>query len=87
MTSNAENIHTSSTSATVASINTIIHQQDKLSPKIEPKPYPKIDPTIECNDLTSIIKELYGKYLEDDYINNPWFFINNLRCGIRIDNG
>ena len=92
MTSNAENIHTSSTSATVASINTIIHQQDKLSPKIEPKPYPKIDPTIECNELTSIIKELYGKYLEDDYIRgilvshikNTIPSILQQKCDIRI---
>ena len=71
---------------------TSIIQQDKLSPKLEPKPYPKIDPTIECNELVSIVKELYSKYLEDDYIRgilvshikNTLPSILQQKCDIRI---
>jgi hypothetical protein len=37
--------------------------QDKCSPKIGPKP----DPTTECEELVTIIKELYDKYHEDEY--------------------
>ena len=37
--------------------------QDKCSPKIGPK----LDPITECEELVTILKELYSKYLEDDY--------------------
>jgi hypothetical protein len=37
--------------------------QDKCSPKLGPK----TDPITECEELVTIVKELYSKYLEDDY--------------------
>ena len=37
--------------------------QDKCSPKLGPK----TDPITECEELVTIVKELYCKYLEDDY--------------------
>ena len=40
---------------------------DKDKDKCSPKLGPKTDPITECEELVTIVKELYGKYLEDDY--------------------
>jgi len=46
-----------------ANTSTTTTTQDKCSPKIGPK----LDPITECEELVTILKELYSKYLEDDY--------------------
>ena len=66
----------------------ITQQQDKSSPKIEPKQ----DPKIECDELVTIVKDLYGKYFDDDYIRgilvshikNTLPSILQQKCDIRI---
>ena len=37
--------------------------KDKCSPSIGPKP----DPTTECEELLTIVRDLYHKYCDDDY--------------------
>jgi hypothetical protein len=66
----------------------ITPQQEKSSPKIEPKQ----DPTIECDELVTIVKDLYSKYFDDDYIRgilvshikNTLPSILQQKCDIRI---
>lgn len=52
-----------STASATTTISTSTTTQDKCSPKIGPK----TDPITECEELLTIVKELYSKYLEDDY--------------------
>jgi hypothetical protein len=66
----------------------ITPQQEKSSPKIEPKQ----DPTIECDELVTIVKDLYSKYFDDDYIRgilvshikNTLPSILQQKCDVRI---
>ena len=66
----------------------ITPQQEKSSPKIEPKQ----DPNIECDELVTIVKDLYSKYFDDDYIRgilvshikNTLPSILQQKCDIRI---
>ena len=63
-------------------------QQEKFSPKIGPK----LDPNIECEELLTLVKGLYNKYFDDDYvrgvlvshIKNTLPSILQQKCDVRI---